>query len=100
MACVHHMVLLRFKPEANAAVIASLFPALDALRKTIPGILHFAGGLYSSPEGLHQGFTHGFLMTFENASARDAYLVHPDHDQLKNNFLPLVDNIVAFDFVE
>jgi hypothetical protein len=97
---VHHMVLLRFKPAATAAVVDQLFAALADLKKTIPGIVHFAGGPYSSPEGFNQGFTHGFLMTFTDPAARDAYLVDPEHEKVKQTFLPLVDNVVAFDFVE
>ena len=100
MSRVHHMVLLRFKPSATADTIARLFPELAALKATIPGIVHFSGGLYDSPEGLNQGFTHGFLMTFENAAARDHYLAHPEHELVKQKFLPLVDNVVAFDYAE
>ena len=52
--------------------VGPLFAALGELPKRIPGILHFSGGPYASPEGLNQGFTHGFLFTFEGAKARDA----------------------------
>lgn len=94
------MVLLRFRSDAAAEQPGRLFRALEGLRHTLPGILHFAGGPYSSPEGLHQGYTHGFLMTFADAAARDHYLVHPDHEQVKQDFLPYLEGIVAFDFVE
>ena len=66
----------------------------------MPGMLHCAGGPYSSPEGMNQGFTHGLLVTFSDAAARNHYLTHPDHERIKREFLPLVDNAVAFDFEE
>ena len=31
-------------------------------------------------------------------AARDAYLVHPEHERFKAGALPLVDNILIFDF--
>lgn len=97
---VHHMVLLRFRSEAADLQAARLFQALEGLRQTLPGILHFAGGPYRSPEGLNQGYTHGFLMTFADAGARDHYLTHPDHERVKEEFLPHLEGLVAFDFEE
>src|SRR5687768_18495421 len=100
MPRVHHMVLLRFKPSMTEEKIRTLWTDLDALRKVIPGIVYFRGGPYSSPEGLNQGFTHGFLMTFTDTPSRDNYLTHPEHEKLKQGVLPFVDNVVAFDFAE
>jgi hypothetical protein len=37
-----------------------------------------------SPAGLQHGFTHGWLLQFANAVARDAYLVHPAHLEFIN----------------
>ena len=100
MKKVHHLVVLKFKPGTSHTAIADLFAALARLTRVIPGILHYAGGPYASPEGLNQGFTHGFLMTFAGAAARDAYLTHPEHERVKRDFLPSVENVVAFDFEE
>lgn len=100
MGTVQHMVLLRFKPEATDELIANLFAQLFELREKIPGILHFSGGPYSSPEGLNQEFTHGFLVTFVDEAARDAYLPHPEHERVKEAVIPWVEGVVAFDFVE
>ena len=33
----------------------------------------------NSPEKKNLGFTHVYVLTFENAAARDAYLPHPEH---------------------
>src|SRR5687768_11782272 len=96
MKQVFHLVLLKFKP-AGAGQVDRLFAALDGLRK-IPGMLSFKAGRNNSPEGLSQGFTHGFVMTFKDAAARDVYLAHPDHEKVKAEFLPLVENVLVFDF--
>jgi hypothetical protein len=100
MKKVHHIVLLKFKAAASASVVANLFAALGQLRATIPGITHYCWGPYASPEGMNQGFTHAFIMTFDGSAARDVYLTHPDHEKVKADFLPSVENVVAFDFEE
>jgi hypothetical protein len=104
MPKVKHVVLLRFKPETSQATLNQLFAALDALRRTIPGLLDFSWGANSSPEGLAKGFTHGFVMTFADSAARDAYLPHPDHEAVKAQVLPWieggVDGVVVLDWRE
>jgi hypothetical protein len=100
MATVHHMVLLQFKAGTPEKRIGDLFAALGRLRETIPGIVHCSGGPYASPEGLNQGYSHGFLMTFTGRAERNQYLDHPAHEAVKREFLPLVEKVVAFDFEE
>jgi len=97
MKKIQHIVLVKF-PAAKAHRGAELLAALEALRSELPGFLGVCGGPYSSPEGLNQGFTHGYVLTFVDAPTRDRYLVHPDHDKLKAAFLPDVEGVVAFDF--
>ena len=94
------MVIVKFKIPGGEAKIGPLFAALAELPKRIPGILHFSGGPYASPEGLNQGFTHGFLFTFESAGARDRYLSHPEHQKLVQEFIPFLESVLAFDFEE
>lgn len=98
MPQIKHLVLLKYKPSASKAQIDKNFADLGGLQAKIPGILDFAGGPYSSGEGLNQGYTHGFAMTFSTAAARDAYLPHPEHETVKQSILPLIDGVIAFDF--
>ncbi|MDZ8056199.1 MAG: Dabb family protein [Aulosira sp. ZfuVER01] len=97
MPQIQHMVLFKFKPEVPAEKITGFLKQLQEISKTLPGITYFAGGPYSSSEGLNQGYTHGFLMTFESAAARDAYLPHPLHEEIKAEILPCIDGLIAFD---
>jgi len=76
---VRHMVVFKFKPDAKPEQIRQVTDALRALKDKIPGIVSFEHGVNNSPEKKNQGFTHAFLITFENAKARDAYLPHPEH---------------------
>ncbi len=98
MPQIQHIVLLKFKPEVTAEKIAELFALLAELQHLIPGITYYAGGANSSPEELNQGYTHGFMMTFENVAARDTYLPHPEHERVKDELLKCIDSVLAFDF--
>lgn len=97
MKKIHHIVLVKF-PARKVHRAAELLAALEDLRKQMPGFRALCGGPYSSPEGLNLGYTHGFLMTFTDAAARDQYLLHPDHEEIKQAFLPDLEGVVAFDF--
>jgi Stress responsive A/B Barrel Domain len=99
MSSVHHMVLLRFKPEVSDTAIAEVLQKVEDLKHSIPGIDYCSSGAYSSPEGFNKGFTHGFLTTFINSEARDHYLPHPNHESVKNDLFAIAEDAVAFDFI-
>ena len=95
---IQHIVLLKFKPAVSEETIAGLFAQLAQLQPLIPGMTSFSGGPYTSDEGLNQGYTHGFIMTFIDAEARNHYLPHPEHQRVKTAILPAVEDVLAFDF--
>ena len=98
MTAIKHIVLFKFKATTTETQIEDAFHNLTGLKDLIAGLAEFIGGPYSSPEGLNQGYTHGFLMTFDSREARDAYLPHPEHERVKSQIAPLVESVVAFDF--
>ncbi len=99
---IHHMVLLKIRPDVPKRKIDEVFRALAELKSKVPGLLSFAGGPYSSPEGLNKGYTHGFCMAFKDGTARDVYLPHPEHEKVKEAVLGIlaggIDGVVGFDF--
>ena len=78
---VRHVVIFKYKPEATEAQIRQVTEAFRALKDKVPGILSFEDGVNNSPEGKNLGFTHVYLLTFEDVKARDAYLPHPEHQK-------------------
>ena len=98
MPFVKHLALVKFKPGTGDAKITECFEAIGQLKNSIPGILDYSWGPNNSPEGLNQGFTHGFVMTFTNAAARDGYLPHPEHEKVKELVLPHVESVLVFDY--
>jgi len=92
---VRHIVLLKFKDRTKAD---ALFAALGELQKPIPAILEYTYGPYSSPEGMNQGYEYAFVMVFADAAARNLYLDHPEHEKVKQTYLPYVESVIAFDY--
>ena len=76
---MRHVVVFKYKPSASQQDIDTVTGAFQRLQHTIPGIVSFEHGVNNSPEGKNLGFTHVYLLTFETAAARDAYLPHPEH---------------------
>lgn len=99
---ITHVVLLKVKKTTPNTEIDRVFRELAGLKAKIPGLLTFSGGPYSSPEGMNKGFTHGFVMTFQDAAARDVYLPHPEHERVKKLVFALLDGgldgVAAFDY--
>jgi len=95
---VKHVALLKFKEGTSQDQIDDVFNQLLDLSENVSGIDDYVAGPNNSPEGLTEGFTHGFVMTFHDAAARDAYLTNADHERFKGNALPVIDKLVVFDF--
>lgn len=76
---VRHVVVIKFKSHIDADQLVEITNRFRNLKTLIPGITAFEYGENNSTEGANRGLTHVFLLTFENAAARDAYLPHADH---------------------
>lgn len=98
MPQVKHYGVFQFKPEVTPEQIATCFREMCGMVGKIPGLLEMIHGPYDSAEGMNDGFTHGFIMTFESPEARDAYLPHPEHERVKEIVVPCLARVVVFDF--
>jgi len=78
---LRHIVLFAFRDDATAEQVDAVVAGFAALPAAIPGIQAFEWGTNVSPEGLNDGFTHCFTLSFASAEARDDYLVHPAHQR-------------------
>ena len=98
MAKVKHIALIKFREGTPQEQVDKVFGDLMDLSETIPGIEDYVSGPNNSPEGLSQGYTHGFIMTFQDIAARDAYLTHDEHVRFQKEALPHVESVLGFDF--
>jgi hypothetical protein len=76
---IRHCVFAKFRADVPVEERAAIHGDLEALRGHVDGMgpVHFSAN--ASPEPFARGFTHGFTIDFDDAAARDAYLVHPEH---------------------
>jgi hypothetical protein len=93
-----HVVLVKFKPEIRQAEINKLTDAFNDLKNQIDTIVKLESGTDVSPEGLNQGHTHAFVLTYASAADRDAYLIHPAHKTFVELIKPMVDGVTVIDF--
>ena len=95
---LRHVVLFGFKPSASEAQVEELVTRFRALHGLVPGIDGFEFGTNSSPEGLAQGHSHCFTLTFASDAARDAYLVHPQHRAFADWAGRLIERALVVDY--
>jgi len=96
---LRHVVLFAFREDVPADRIRAIEEAFAALQDQIPGIVDVEWGTNESPEGLDQGFTHCFVVTFDDAAARDAYLPHPAHVAFGALLQSSLDRVLVVDYV-
>jgi hypothetical protein len=94
---VKHVAFFKFKADRTPEQIAEVFRLIEDLPKEIPGILSLTWGPNISPEGLDQGYTHSFIMTFESVAARDNYLAHPVHQAAVKLLVPQLESVIVCD---
>ena len=94
---VTHVVLVSWKSGVGSGVEESIRSAIRGLGDTIPGIVSLVEGHSSSPEGLENGHDYGFVVTFDDAQARDSYVTDARHRVVANAIGESAQRIVVFD---
>jgi hypothetical protein len=95
---LRHVVLFKFKDASSKEDVGKIVEAFGQLPKRIDGITDFEWGTDVSPEGKSEGFTHCFVVTFDNAKSRDAYLPHAAHKEFVTLLLPHLDKVLVVDY--
>lgn len=94
-----HVVLFKFKDTATAAEVQELEKAFGQLAQKIETVKAFEWGTNVSPEGLNDGFTHCFFVTFADKAGLEVYLPHPAHQEFVGKLKPLLDKVCVVDYV-
>jgi len=96
---LRHVVLFKFKDDTSTEQVQQLNDAFIELKKHIPVIQEFEWGLNDSPEDLHQGFTHCYLLTFTSEEDRDGkYTPHPKHQAFVASLKPHLEKAFVVDY--
>lgn len=95
---IRHVLFIQFKAQASEADIATSLANFDAIKSKIDGIESVEWGLNMSPEGHNKNYTHCVFMTFSNEAALHHYLPHPEHEVLKAQLGPIMEDIIVLDY--
>ncbi|MFO0940176.1 MAG: Dabb family protein [Pirellulales bacterium] len=95
---LRHVVLFQFKETSSKDDVKKIVDAFRELPSKINAIADFEWGTNNSPEGLNDGLTHGFVISFKTEKDRDTYLNHPAHKAFVDVLLPLLQKPVVLDF--
>ena len=94
-----HVVIFKFKESSSQKSIDSVVQSFTGLKDKIPVIKQLEWGLNDSPENWHQGFTHCFILTFDNKHDRDViYQKHPAHMAFQKILGPHMDKVFVVDY--
>lgn len=95
---LRHVVLFKFKDSSTPEQVKEVEDAFRKVPKQIKEVKGFEWGTNNSPEGLSQGFTHAFFVSFDSEAGRDIYLPHPDHKAFVKVLEPHLDKVLVIDY--
>ena len=96
---LQHVVIFKFKETSSKSSVDSVVRAFVGLKDKISVIKKFEWGLNDSPENWHQGFTHCFILTFDNKNDRDViYQKHQAHLDFQKILGPHMDKVFVVDY--
>jgi hypothetical protein len=95
---LRHVVLFKFKDGTTPEQVKTVEDAFKALPSKIKEIKGFEWGTNNSPEGLNEGLTHCFFLTFASEADRAIYLPHPAHKAFGAVLKPYLDKAVVVDY--
>ncbi|MEP2307980.1 Dabb family protein, partial [Rhodopirellula bahusiensis] len=93
-----HVVMFGFKESSSEADVKTVVDAFRNLPNEIPEIADFEFGTNNSPEGLNDGLSHCFLVSFESEEDRETYLPHPAHKAFVEVLKPHLEKVVVIDY--
>jgi hypothetical protein len=99
---IRHCVFIRFRQDLPEAERASILSDVVALTPLVPGLLAVHLGANVSPEtGMDKGYSDGFIVDFDGPAARDAYLIHPEHQKVGGRIVAAsaggVEGVIVYD---
>jgi len=95
---LRHLVMFKFKDTSSKEEVQKVVDAFRTLKVSVPQVAAFEYGTNNSPEGLDNGFTHCFLVSFKSEADREVYLPHPKHKEFVEVLKPHLDKVQVLDY--
>ena len=96
---LRHVVLFKWKKDAGTEQISINEKAFSSLPDKISTIKGYEWGHDCSVEGLSDGFTHCFLLTFDDDEGLETYAPHPAHKEFGGIIRSSKDKVLIFDYI-
>lgn len=97
-APVRHVVSFKFKQGTSQKAIQEIETSFAELKSKISQIQALEWGTNVSGENLDKGFTHMWVLTFNDAAALKIYLDHPAHKSFVQLLKPSLEDAFVIDF--
>ncbi len=95
---IHHVVLLKFRADAEPDAVARYVEGLAALPPSNPDITAWTSGPTVSPPFHNGDFDFGMACDLADEAALGRYMTHPAHRRLAPFLAPILDRQIAFDY--
>lgn len=95
---IRHIVLFRFVDSVSASQANEISAKFEEMARKVSAVVGFEMGENNSPEGIARGFTHGYILSFEDDEGRLEYLQHDEHRAFQLYVQDLIEPPLAFDF--
>ncbi len=93
-----HFVSFQFKAGTGEDKINEIVTGFLALKGKIDTIIALEWGGTENIEPRNDGFTHSFLVSFENKAGLEVYLPHPAHQEFVKLLRPHLEKVYVFDY--
>ena len=94
-----HVVMFQFNDDVSVEQVKEVEKAFLGLGDKIDTIIDVEFGTNVSPEGLNEGLTHCFLVTFKDKKGLEVYLPHKAHQAFVDLVKPRLAKVVVIDYV-
>lgn len=98
MSKLTHVVLMQLRVDVEASELTELAVRLRQLAVATAGPDSCLVGPNVTEEPLAQGYAFGFVLTFPNHGALDAYHVNPAHLPISLAIRSMATSVLVFDF--
>lgn len=89
---IDHCVFFKRSSDVTEAQVAEIMALLASITERLDGASDFRASANISPEGFDAGYRDGFIVRFDDAAARDTYLVDEEHQAAGGKLVSLCDN--------
>ncbi|HUW65443.1 MAG TPA: Dabb family protein [Spirochaetia bacterium] len=96
---IQHIVAFKFLPGLAEERLAEVVSKLNALAKSVPGVLSLSAGIsFISDPARSLGYDVGLAATFADKESLSNYIKHPEHQAVLKLLRETMDSWLVIDY--